>query len=407
MRAQPQLDALGEGYTNLSISVLEQTKGNRSATLPYNGLSAYDMTGYVNRAGDYFPDWPSFFGPVPNNDDKMTRAFTWDVSDTTFSSYYAAPGDTLPYYAVTGYGQNLPSPPRPFDPENIVILSNGDCSSSCTSLSHFLKWQAKVKTIAMGGRSKQGPMQHPGGVKGGTVAGMSGIAKNARTAYQSRFTPKSLIEKFNQTKLAELVNLSDYLSYRTSNPSDGDLISVNLVNNVLANEAANANPDIWADKELVPLQYLYEAADCRMFYTAQTVLSRLFQWQNAANQAFGFNGTDPWSGCVEDSFGHESSLSGDEKLFNGGVPVNVTGFNPANVGDGFVDVSTFDTTGNLFMQASLDSSSPSGTATGTADPSQETGNSGEDEQSGGSGLVVQWGVLLLVALMMWSGAVVL
>ena len=400
MRAQPQLDALGEGYTNLSIAVLEQTKGNRSATLPYNGLTAYDMTGYVDRDGDYFPEWSAFFGPVSNDGDEMTRAFTWDVSDTTFSSYYAAPGDDLPYYAVTGYGQNVPPPPRTFDPENIVVLTNGDCSSSCTSLSHFLKWQAKVKTIVMGGRPQTGPMQSPGGVKGGTVSGMSSIAKNALTAYQSSFTPQSLIAKINETKLQELVDLSNYLSYRTRDPSKGDLISVNLVNSVLADEAANANPDLWAGKELVPLQYLYEAADCRLFYTAQNALSRLGQWQVAANQAFGFNGTELWSACVEDSFGHESSLSGDEKLFNGGVPVNVTGFAPANVGDGFVDVSVFDTTGNMFVQADISSASSSGTATGTANPSQETGSNGQGEVNGAAGLIAKRSMLLAVALVM-------
>lgn len=398
MRAQPQLDALGEGYTNLSIAVLEQTKGNRSATLPHNGLTAYDTTGYVDRNGNYIPDRPAFYGPVPNNGDEMTKAFTWDVSDTTFSSYYAAQGNDLPYYAVTGYGQNVPPPPRVFDPENIVILTNGDCSSSCTTLSHFLKWQAKVKTIVMGGGPQTGPMQSPGGIKGGTVAGMSGIVKNALTAYQSSFTPDSLLAKANQTKLVELVGLADYLSYRTRNPSEGDLISVNLVNSVLADEAANANPNLWAGKELVPLQYLYEAADCRLFYTAQNALSRLGQWQSAANQAFGFNGTEMWSGCVEDSFGHESSLSGDEKLFNGGVPVNVTSFAPANVGDGFVDASVFDTTGNLFVQANIDGPSPSETTTGTANPSPETGNRGQGEENGAAGLLAQRSIMLVVAL---------
>ena len=397
MRAHPQLDVLGERYTNLSIAVLEETEGNRSATLDYDGLAFPDATGYVDRNGDYFPDWPAFYGPVPNNGDEMTEAYTWDVSDTTFSTYYADTGAGLPYYAVTGYGQNAPPPPRTFDPENIVILANGDCSSSCTTLTHFLKWQAKVKTIVMGGRPQTGPMQSPGGIKGGTLAGMLAIVSNARTAYQSSLTPESLIEKGNQTKLAQLLELTDYLSYRTNDPSE-DSISVNLANSILADEAANANPDLWAGKELVPLQYLYEAADCRLFYTPSTVLFRLSQWQAAANQAFGFNGTELWSGCVEDSFGHESSLSGDEKLFNGGVPVNVTGFAPANVGDNFVDISVFDTTGNLFVEEDIsdDSSSETssetspGTATGTANPSQETGNGGQQ------GVAAQRSVMMVV-----------
>ena len=393
-RAQPQLEVLGEGFTNASIAILKQSDGDRSASIEKLQMPFMDTTGYVDRNGEYFPDWPSFYGPVPNNGDQYSKAFTWDISDTAMTEWYASPD-----YAVTGYGQNAPAPPRTFDPANIVILSDGACSSSCTTISHFLKWQAKVKSIVMGGRPQTGPMQNVGGIKGGTVMGLTGVTQNALRVYQSDLTPPSLLEKANQTKLPDLVKLGNYLSYRTSNPANVDEeITVNLVNSVLANEAANGNPDVYGGKELVPLQYIYEAADCRMFYTADTAFNVRNLWQSAAAQAFGFNGTEQWSGCVEDSYGHESSLSGDEKLFNGGVPVNVTDFNPANVGDGPVDVSVFNTEGNLIAEE-MASASPSGgaSATGTGGSSQETGS---DNENGAVVMGVQRTVVVAVAVVM-------
>jgi hypothetical protein len=367
LRAHPQLDVLGEAYTNISIAALAQTDGNRTATLKYGGGSPFDASQYVDRNGKYFPNWPAYYGPVSDHDDTVTSLFTWDVSDTVAATNWASPAD---YFDVTGYGPNTPAPPRTFDPANIVILSNGQCSSSCTTLSHFLKWQGKVKSIVMGGRPNTGPMQHPGGIKGGTVLTYTAISKNAKTVQGWRFVPKGLFEKANQTKLVDLVRLSDYVQYRTGDANDPSEVSVNFANSVLGNEAKNANPDLWGDKGVQPLQYLYEAADCRLFYTLQSVFFRAEQWNTAANQAFGFNGTEVWSGCVEGSYGHETSLSGDEKLFNGGQPVNATDFDPANVGDGNVDVSVFNLEGNGFIR----DVSATGTQTGDQSAPSETGS---------------------------------
>jgi hypothetical protein len=358
--------------------VLKQTEGNRSATIPWFGSGVADATSYVDRNGQHFPDWPAFFAPVSSHDDSVTRVFTWDVADAVVASVRSDDPD----FDLTHFGYNAQAFPRTFDPENIVMLANGDCSSSCTTLSHLLKWQAKVKTVVMGGRPQTGPMQQPGGIKGGTVVGMSTIAKDAELAYSSGILPESLAEKANTTNLVSLVGHSNNLTYRTSDPSDSLALRINLINSVLGNEAENGNPDLWADKEIVPLQMLYEAADCRLFYTAQTVFSRFDQWIAAANQAFGFNGTEAWSGCVEGSFGHETSLSGDELLYNGGVPVNVTGFDLPTVGGGPVDVSQFDIKGNQFIKLVEDGQTPpstteSGQATETGRPMETSSeNSG-------------------------------
>lgn len=45
-------------------------------------------------------------------------------------------------------------------------LHDGMCSSTCTIVSELLKNQGGVRTIAVGGQPKFGPMQGIGGTKG-------------------------------------------------------------------------------------------------------------------------------------------------------------------------------------------------------------------------------------------------
>lgn len=72
---------------------------------------------------------------------------------------------------ITGY-QSRQNFTQPFAAEDIVIIQDGFCASTCTIFSEFMRTQAGVKTIAMGGRRPQtGSLQVPiiqgiGGTKG-------------------------------------------------------------------------------------------------------------------------------------------------------------------------------------------------------------------------------------------------
>lgn len=199
----------------------------------------------------------------------------------------------------------------------------------------------------MGGRPSLGPMQQMGGIKGATASEYPQLISSIQKI-TTHPNPPDILQRANETKLKELISTAEYLQFRTSNPSDAG-IGVNLANAMLGAEIQNANSTQWAGKDQIPLQYLYEAADCRMFYTQETAFSRVYQWIGAANQAFGFNGTQPWSGCVAGSTGHPTSLSGDAKLYNGGQPQNVTNFNPPDVGTNDVPTDWFDEKGNEYV----------------------------------------------------------
>lgn len=59
------------------------------------------------------------------------------------------------------------------------------------------------------------------------------------------------------------------------------------------------------DKSSKPLQYTYEAADCRIFYTHESFADPVTAWKQVWD-AF----QEPESKCVKNSTGHKSSLSG-------------------------------------------------------------------------------------------------
>lgn len=58
---------------------------------------------------------------------------------------------------------------QPFEAENIVVVYDGYCASTCTIFSEFMRQQAGVKTVALGGRPTKDIIQAVGGVKGTNV----------------------------------------------------------------------------------------------------------------------------------------------------------------------------------------------------------------------------------------------
>lgn len=77
----------------------------------------------------------------------------------------------------------LHSRPQTFLPENIVMLSDGFCGSTCAIFSELLKTQAGTQSIAVGGRKQNGPMQSVGGSKGSNDQALADLVRTAQKAY--------------------------------------------------------------------------------------------------------------------------------------------------------------------------------------------------------------------------------
>ncbi|KAK8104794.1 pyridine nucleotide-disulfide oxidoreductase family protein [Apiospora kogelbergensis] len=211
-----------------------------------------------NRDNKNFTSFKDKFPPAEFKNDKYTELIQWNFDnplDTVNSTYGIG-------YDITGYGARK-NFTRPFGgPENIVVLFDGYCASTCTLFSQFMKHDAGVQFIAMGGRpSVQGPIQGVGGVKGSQSYSFSNV-----------YTYTQLAKK-HTTDAALVKELDRFTTYPISRASNA---GVNVKNEILRQN--------WDDG--TPAQFVAEYADCRLFWKADMHKDITNLWTAAAAAAF-------------------------------------------------------------------------------------------------------------------------
>jgi hypothetical protein len=168
---------------------------------------------------------------------------------------------------------------------NPIQITNGDCVSTCAFFVKLMKRQG-VRTITFGGRPTNEPMQGVGGVKGGQSLGVdyiNGYIQQANTLIRNSANTSS-----------PLLTQAEWKKFNESSPSLADTFawSGNL----------NLRNEYDPDDDETPLQFVYEAAECRLFYTLDNYLQQETVWQAAATAMFGT------FGCVNGSTGGTGSL---------------------------------------------------------------------------------------------------
>lgn len=161
LRATPDLDLLGQGISDLV----------GKSFVPETDPANYDLSSQTNQAAtapwsfrhDIKPDgrtpygsWPEIFGPMMAPHDNLTNLFRENLTDPLTIANGLVVTGTLNRSGFT----------QPFAAEDIIMLHDGLCGSTCAILSELLKTQAGVRSIAVGGRPQYGPMQAVGGAKG-------------------------------------------------------------------------------------------------------------------------------------------------------------------------------------------------------------------------------------------------
>lgn len=253
-RAIEAVDLIGQSYSQRASLA---PRGSNSS-LASAQSSYFDYHQDMTVDGEPFTSWAEKFGPNEVNGDKYTSLARWNLSDVYTSLSSGG-------INITGYGPlaNVSGPPR-FKPENIVIVTDGYCASTCTIFSEFLTKQAGVKTIAMGGRSNRNAIQAIGGVKGVNNYGLAYIQQAAQTAI--RWNPA-----VNESILAGYQNDLPFLRAASSSSP-----SVNVRDGLPQNDTAG-----------VALQFVYEEADCRLYYTPEMTVDMNSLWQAAADAQWG------------------------------------------------------------------------------------------------------------------------
>jgi len=237
-----------------------------------------------------FPDFYSVYGPFPAHGGNFSAFFQNNYTDINASDFE---GEGI---VITGTN-NRTGFRQPFAAQDIVVLYDGYCASTCTVFSEYLKSYANVQFISIGGRPQTGPMQAVGGVKGVQV-----------------FPFDTLIAPI-------WVNLfqspQNWLAYESNGTIWDNFTYVPVVreSNMAGGGVNGRNHFRIDDESATPLQFVYEAADCRIWWTLEMLYDPTFLWERAATIAFQERSGTQFNSmyCVANSTGHPTSISGGWK----------------------------------------------------------------------------------------------
>jgi hypothetical protein len=270
-RAHEAMDLVGQAISKFSSQFPREYSTNRSIAFAQSSYFDYHMDTKVD--GTSFSSWDEKLGPQEVNGELYTTPAQWNLSDVY-----------VPYVSgginVTGYGvlANVTGPPK-FAPENIVIVTDGYCASTCTIFSELMQQQAGVKTIAMGGRSNKNAIQAIGGTKGVNNYAFGFIQQTVQ--YAVKFDPS----------LNTSILVDDYYNDIVFSRAISGAGGVNTRDGLRANDTSG-----------IALQFQYEEADCRLYYTPEMTVDITALWKSAADAQWGNSGK-----CIS------SSRYGDEK----------------------------------------------------------------------------------------------
>jgi hypothetical protein len=127
-----------------------------------------------------------------------------------------------------------------------------------------MRLQGGVKSIAFGGRPNTNPIQAIGGVKG---------ANNYPYSYIQELASVPL-GNASPSQFANWTSLTAYTELASNRSTDN---SLNVRDNIL-------RPNLAAG---IPAQYIYEEADCRLFYEPSMISNATAVWKKAADVAWG------------------------------------------------------------------------------------------------------------------------
>ena len=224
----------------------------------YEALSsdAWVASVYLNAAtGANFTSWPEFFGPHPDHGDLFTTIQRDNLSSIIFDENASDDSDTSSGIVIYGYGNRSATAPQPFAADQIILLSDAFCSSSCATFVELMHHQGGARTVVAGGRPELGPMQFASGSRG------------AQSYYNLDLDADVEVAQILNSSIAPL-------------PQDSGEIDFYI------NYAQFNIKDSVREDEDFPLQFGYEAADCRIFYTTWTVYNFENLWNYVIDAFF-------------------------------------------------------------------------------------------------------------------------
>jgi hypothetical protein len=214
--------------------------------------------------GRNFTSWDEYANGPADNGDTFSLTEQYDLANPVFDA------SAFDQFIPTSFLLGAELPPRSWQPNRIVILTDGLCSSACALFVEMMT-RVGVRTVVAGGRPSTGPMQ--------AAAGSRGAA-----SYSADLIDDDI--EFGR-------DISDEAVATLPDVREPDMVTYFLGINLR---------DQIRENEKTPLQFKYEAADCRIYYTLANVLNMTQLWRDTVAAIFDDN-----SRCVEGSTGFSTT----------------------------------------------------------------------------------------------------
>ncbi|KFY27445.1 hypothetical protein V493_03479, partial [Pseudogymnoascus sp. VKM F-4281 (FW-2241)] len=269
MRYSTALDIIGTAFNTITHEdAVSKSFENKGLTPADMYLSPFHYTNSVDADQEDFSSWVDMRGPVTINSASYSQIMRYNFSDP-----YLYQGDTIE--SVTGYGPLSATTAQPYAAEDIILLHDGYCASTCAVFSDLMRRLGGVRSVVLGGRPAFGPMQAVGGTKGVLVE------------------PWAAIEISVASTLANFGTSAQKKKWAGILP---DAFPIALANPPSVNFRSGYHPG--SD---TPMQFLNESANCRMFYTPAMLANVTNIWETVAQLAWGIGGGTGQS-CVRGSY---------------------------------------------------------------------------------------------------------
>ena len=151
-------------------------------------------------------------------------------------------------------------------------MTDGYCESTCGLFVELMKKQG-VRSIVFGGRPQYGPMQTVGGLKGGQHLSLSEIHGYISNAYNLAVDASK--------RGSPILTQEQLTRFHAIAPPSPKHFSFRF--DTLGNGGVNFRNAYREGDDVTPLQFIYEAADCRLFYTADNYVQPATSWLAAAD----------------------------------------------------------------------------------------------------------------------------
>jgi len=281
---EPQLLSRYRGHQ--ASQLLGQSLSSISSINNLNGelyTSPFNYHSYLDKDNEAYTSWEDMYPPTKFQDDSFTDLLRYNLSDPyTTSSERFSIGVTM-----TGYGSRSDFTEDPFKAEDIIILSDGICASTCALFTELMVQQSGVKTLAVGGRPLEGPMQPVGGTKGSLV-----LQNEYLTSISNYVTASYASSRDEAQQWMDF--LPDSFGIMASDAS------VNFQDNIRKGLEGDG----------VPTQFLNDTASCRIWYQPEYYLNVTALWSKAAEVAFGKDGGLDEEACIAGSVTSQESQQG-------------------------------------------------------------------------------------------------